>query len=87
MNIIELNNPDPRNYIPDSINNTDCSNTITSFYGPVSGPQRGDYKCPFGIHENIGIFFRESIGNNTTWGRVPQLDPRPIARIGMEYRN
>ena len=86
MNIININIPDTRNYIPDSINTTECNNTINSFYGPVNGPERGLYTCPFGLNENIGVFFRESLGN-TTWGRVPQLDPRSIARIGNEYRN
>ena len=22
----------------------------------------------------------------TTWGRVPQLEPRPLAKIGLEWR-
>lgn len=23
---------------------------------------------------------------STTWGRVPQLDPRPLSKIGLEWR-
>jgi hypothetical protein len=23
---------------------------------------------------------------NTTWGRAPQLSPRPLAKIGLEWR-
>ena len=85
------------NYIPDSIyaplDPTQipfCSNILNTQYGTVSAPERAKgIKCPFGTTDSFekGIFLKESIGTNTPFGRVPQLDPRPLKKIGREWRN
>jgi hypothetical protein len=90
------------NYTPDSaytlfINDPEliCKNTMNIDGIRAEAPQREKIFCPFGIHLNTSIYkdhnFLESYlqlnNRNTTWGRVPQLDPRPLSRIGMEFRN
>jgi len=75
-----------------------CSNEVWSpvINGLVHDTQRGKVFCPFGMGEsqNRPIYGDQSylVHNNpsqferTTWGRAPQLDPRPLARIGLEFR-
>ena len=85
------------NYIPDSIyapfspkQMSFCSNTIETSYGTVSAPERANgIKCPFGTSNsfNKGIFFKEQDYQPTQFGRVPQLDPRSLKKIGREWRN
>ena len=85
------------NYIPDSLyaplsNNQlqFCSNSMNTKYGPVSAVERANgIKCPFGTTDSFekGIFLKELIGSTTPFGRVPQLDPRPLKKIGREWRN
>ena len=85
------------NYIPDSVyapfsvNNLNfCSNKINTLEGVVTAPERAsEIKCPFGTNDsfNKGIFFKETQLPYSTWGRVPQLNPRSLNKIGMEWRN
>ena len=85
------------NYVPDSLyaplgpdKLNFCKNTIETVYGTVRAPERANgIKCPFGTIDSSskGIFFRENINTETTWGRVPQLTPRPLNKIGLEWRN
>jgi len=75
-----------------------CSNEVWSpvVNGLVHDTQRGKVFCPFGMgdSQNRTIYGDQSyiIHNNpsqfeqTTWGRVPQLSPRPLAKIGLEFR-
>lgn len=85
------------NYIPDSLyaplSTTQlpfCSNEMNTKYGSVRAPERANgIKCPFGTTESFekGIFLKEFNISTTPFGRVPQLDPRPLNKIGREWRN
>jgi hypothetical protein len=85
------------NYIPDSLYaslNPEqlpfCSNQLDTELGPVYAPERANgIKCPFGTIESAsrGIFFEEPAFPDTIFGRVPQLTPRSLNKIGMEWRN
>ena len=92
----------PREYIPDSIYTIcgdDCKNCQNVVWSPVVNSyvhdsQRGKVFCPFGKGDtmNTSIYNDQIYMNNlnhlvpTTWGRVPQLDPRPLTKIGLEFR-
>lgn len=80
-----LNNP--------SLCNDVCSNEQYSplYNNTVSAPQRELTFCPFGKNNtmNISTFTDQKgiiIDKTTKWGKVPQLDPRPLSRIGLEWR-
>ena len=78
-----------------------CSNTIyspvTNSY--VHDTQRGKVFCPFGTGNSMNqMIYRDQWTMNThnlkmkpnytctTWGRAPQLDPRPLVKIGLSWR-
>ena len=75
-----------------------CSNVVWSpvVNGYVHDSQNGKVFCPFGKGNtmNTPIFGDQAylVKSNpqafmgTTWGRVPQLTPRPLARIGLSFR-
>ncbi len=73
-----------------------CKNVIWSpvVNGMVQDTQRGKVFCPFGKGDSLNTpIFSDQIYLNrlnnlvpTTWGRVPQLSPRPLAEIGLEWR-
>ena len=75
---------------------TICSNEIFSpvVNGYVHDIQRAKVFCPFGAGDsmNKSIYSDQTFLTNlnklpsTTWGRVPQLNPRPLAKIGLEFR-
>ena len=91
------------NYIPDSVytvcgSETNdchiCSNVEMTQFGYVHDTLRGKVFCPFGKKGsmNQSIFkdqqvLNQNINLNTTWGRAPQLDPRPLAKIGLSFLN
>ena len=78
-----------------------CSNTIyspvTNSY--VHDTKRGKVFCPFGTGNSMNqLIYRDQWTMNThnlkmkpnytctTWGRAPQLDPRPLVKIGLSWR-
>ena len=78
-----------------------CSNQVFSnqLNAVVHDTQRGKVFCPFGAGDsmNKSIYSGQEYLNtvnlmnnqnfeNTQWGRVPQLNPRPLAKIGLEWR-
>jgi hypothetical protein len=75
-----------------------CSNVVWSpvVNGYVHDPQNGKVFCPFGkgntmntpIYGDQAFLVKLNPQNfqNTTWGRAPQLSPRPLAKIGLEWR-
>ena len=71
-----------------------CSNEVQTSIGLVHAIERAKVFCPFGMGEsfNQNIYSDQSyltrLNNlpETTWGRVPQLTPRSIAKIGLEWR-
>ena len=78
-----------------------CSNKVYSpvVNGMVHDTLRGKVYCPFGVNDsmNLPIFGdqnsinNDSIRNNqawgkTTWGHVPQLEPRSLVKIGLSWR-
>jgi len=75
---------------------TICSNNLFSpvVNGYVHDIQRAKVFCPFGAGEtmNKSIYNDQAFLNNlnnlpaTTWGRVPQLTPRSLSKIGLEWR-
>ena len=82
------------NYIPDSLYAQSpsemkklCSDCLPTCIGCIKSTERGIVNCPFGMNPQKGIFFKEQQLPNTQWGRAPQLDPRSLNRIGMEWRN
>ena len=86
------------NYLPDSIYllYETGSNVVQTSLGPVQDSDRGKVFSPFGI----GNTFKQSIFSDTlnelkqqtpqwkqsTWGHVPQFDPRSLNKIGLEWR-
>ena len=85
-----------RNYLPDSYYSTcgddckdKCNNIVFSkdLQSYVHAPHREKVFCPFGINNsmNQSIFTLQSFPN-TKFGRVPQFDPRPLTKIGLELR-
>jgi hypothetical protein len=87
-------------WIPDSIyssypeQQTVCKNVA---YSPITrslvhDSQTGKVFCPFGTDNsmNQSIYadqevLNQRISTSTPFGRVPQLDPRPLARIGIRW--
>jgi hypothetical protein len=77
---------------------TICSNELWSsaINGYVHDPLRGKVFCPFGMGNSMNkpIYGDQSYlvqlnpdrFKETTWGRVPQLDPRPLAKVGLQWR-
>ena len=78
---------------------TICSNVVYSnqINDVVHDSQRGKVFCPFGMGESLNKnIFNDQYSlimdngikkwGNTTWGSVPQLDPRPLSKIGLEWR-
>ena len=71
-----------------------CSNVVQTPIGLVHDTQNGKVFCPFGKGDSMNTpiygdqaFLTKLNGfKNTTWGRVPQLNPRPLAKIGLEFR-
>ena len=75
-----------------------CSNQVYSpvVNGYVTDTLRGKVFCPFGKGDSMNqpIFgdqlwmntFQGSAWGRTTWGHVPQMDPRPLAKIGLSFR-
>jgi hypothetical protein len=71
-----------------------CSNEVSTPIGLVSAIERAKVFCPFGMGESLNknIYSDQSYLTNlnnlpaTTWGRVPQLTPRSISKIGLEWR-
>lgn len=63
----------------------ECKSIINSSIvnGEVSGSDRGIVYCPFGINgENPPSIFPPA-----TKSLIPQMDPRPLNKIGWEWRN
>jgi hypothetical protein len=77
---------------------TVCSNILWSpvVNGMVHSALIGKVFCPFGKGDsmNTPIYGDQAYltqlnpekFKNTTWGRAPQLYPRPLAEIGLEFR-
>ena len=75
---------------------TICSNVVWSpvLNDYVHDTQAGKVFCPFGKGNSLNtpIFQDQAYLNRlnnrapTTWGRVPQLDPRSLVRVGLEFR-
>ena len=76
-----------------------CTNQVYSpvVKGNVHDPYNGKVFCPFGMGDsfNQNIYADQNVINSnikrpdyqtTTWGRAPQLDPRPLSKIGLEWR-
>ncbi len=73
-----------------------CKNCSNLQFSPVVGgmvhdSQMGKVFCPFGKNGsmNQSIFSdQKSLPKlpPTTWGRAPQLDPRPLSKIGLKWR-
>jgi len=73
-----------------------CSNSVFSpvVNGKVHDPLNGKVFCPFGMGDSLNqsIYADQSSLNAfnnykpTTWGRAPQLEPRPLSKIGLEWR-
>ena len=80
---------------------TICSNNVYSpvVNGYVHDPLNGKVFCPFGKGNsmNQSIISDQSYINtlninknglnyqNTTWGHAPQMDPRPLSKIGLTW--
>ena len=74
-----------------------CSNELFSpvVNGFVHDIQRAKVFCPFGMGDsmNKSTFNDQAFLNGlnnlniTTWGRVPQLSPRPLAKIGLSWNS
>jgi hypothetical protein len=80
---------------------TVCSNNIYSpvVNGNVHDSQTGKVFCPFGKGNtmNTSIYQDQQFLNlvnvdkynnyfKTTWGHAPQIDPRPLTKIGLSWR-
>jgi len=78
-----------------------CRNNLYSpvVGGMVHDSQRGKVFCPFGMGTSMNqpIFGDQSIINSlniqakpgwgkSTWGHAPQMDPRPLSKIGLSWR-
>lgn len=78
-----------------------CSNNVYSpvVNGFVHDPYNGKVFCPFGKGDSLNqsIIYDQSYVNSsninnknnyaqTTWGHAPQMDPRPLAHIGLSWR-
>jgi hypothetical protein len=71
-----------------------CSNEVWSqdLNAVVHDTQRGKVFCPFGKGDsmNQNIFNDQSFKNQdlrrTPFGMAPQMDPRPLSKIGLSWR-
>ena len=78
-----------------------CENKVFSnvVSGMVHDSERGKVFCPFGMGESMNqpIYGDQGILNATqinlnpkwgksTWGHAPQMDPRPLTKIGLTWR-
>jgi hypothetical protein len=71
-----------------------CSNSVFSpvVNGKVHDPLSGKVFCPFGMGETLNQNIMEDQFNlnrnlqRTPWGMAPQLDPRPLSKIGLSWR-
>ena len=78
-----------------------CSNSVFSpvVNGYVHDSRNGKVFCPFGMgnslnqdifHDQRSVNTDRLMGNqkysSTTWGKVPQLDPRALVKVGLEFR-
>ena len=71
-----------------------CSNSVFSpvVNGKVHDPLNGKVFCPFGMGETLNQnimtdqFYLNKNIQRTPWGMVPQLDPRPLAKVGLSWR-
>jgi hypothetical protein len=78
-----------------------CSNNLYSpiVGGMVHDSQMGKVFCPFGMGDSMNqpIFGDQATANanynsqkpgwsKTTWGHVPQMDPRSLTKIGLSWR-
>ena len=73
-----------------------CSNVVYSdqINNYVHDTQRGKVFCPFGKGETLNKnIYNDQVAiinprtwGQSTWGNVPQLDPRPLSKIGLEWR-
>ena len=74
----------------DVCSNVEYSNVLS---GPVHDTLRGKVFCPFGKvgTMNESIYADQQYLTNqqnlplTTWGRAPQLNPRPLTKIGLSW--
>ena len=77
----------------------DCKNCLNRVHSTelnafVHDSQRGKVFCPFGTNGTMNqtIFGDQGYLNgvynfkDTTWGRAPQLYPRSLSKIGLEWR-
>ena len=76
-----------------------CKNEIFSnnLNGMVHDPLIGKVFCPFGMGETMNkntfsdqmsLYSTQSPSwGKTTWGHVPQLDPRSLMKLGLSWRN
>ena len=78
--------------------NNVCNNTIFSYVteSNVFTPERVHRFCAFGnvntqnlttFEDQAFLIQQEPSRFNKKWGRIPQLGPRPLSRIGLEWRN
>ena len=77
---------------------TICQNVVWSpvVKSLVHDTQRGKVFCPFGKGESLNqsiyapqLLLDRTQGTNylnTKWGHAPQLYPRPLTKIGLEWR-
>ena len=77
---------------------TVCNNMVYSNFldGYVHDTERGKVFCPFGKGESLNqsiyapqLLLDRTQGTNylnTKWGHAPQLYPRPLTKIGLEWR-
>jgi len=78
-----------------------CSNSVYSpvVKGTVHDPLIGKVFCPFGKGETLNQSISADQGfingyniavkpgyTQTTWGKAPQMDPRPLSKIGLSWR-
>jgi len=71
-----------------------CSNLVYSqlLDTNVHDTLRGKVFCPFGTGDtmNQNIFNDQMVLNkeykNTKWGHAPQLEPRSLVKIGLDWR-
>ena len=73
-----------------------CDNVVWSpvVNDYVQNTQSGKVFCPFGKGDSLNTpIYSDQIYINqvnqqtpTTWGRVPQLSPRSLVKVGLEWR-
>ena len=75
-----------------------CSNEVysTALNAKVHDTLRGKVFCPFGMGESLNtpiygdqsylVQLQPNRFQGSTWGRAPQLDPRPLVKVGLHWR-